>query len=296
MVVFIPGNIGEDVVRHPCEGVETHYVQGAEGGAFGPPDQPPGQLVDLVHAIVLLQHHVNELLEGKGADAVGHEVGSVLGNHDTLAQALVAKLADGLNDRIQGLRRGNQFQQLEIARRIEEMGSQPVPAKIVAQPLPKAGYRNPGGVGADDRSWPSDAIQVLEQADLEVKVFRDSFNDPIHRSEPVPVILQIPKLNAPGVLRKKKSRRFASFRPAQSLLHQPLPDLGVGLLPSLGLFLGSEIRRRDIQQTDGKAGVDQVGGNGRAHHVHEEFSNLRALEEFTIAFEGQSQFPRMVGN
>ena len=101
MVVLVVGSVGKDVVRHPCEGVETYYVQGAEGGALGPPDQPPGQLVDLVHAIALFQHHVNELLEGKGADAVGHEVGSVLGDHDTLAQAMVAKMADGLNDRRQ---------------------------------------------------------------------------------------------------------------------------------------------------------------------------------------------------
>ena len=63
---------------------------------------------------------------GEGADAVGDEIGRVLGAHYALAQYAVAEIGERIEDFGPRGRAGNQFDQLHVARRVEEMRAGPM--------------------------------------------------------------------------------------------------------------------------------------------------------------------------
>jgi hypothetical protein len=78
----------------------------------------------------------------------------------------------GLNDVRLRLRCRDDFQQVEIARRVEEVGAEPVLPEIVAPPFGERGDRNARRVGTDNRAGAARGINLLQQAALYVQPLR----------------------------------------------------------------------------------------------------------------------------
>ena len=66
----------------------------------------------------------------EAADAVGDEVGRVLAWHHAFAEAAVGEIVDVGRERRVGFGAGNQFQQVQIARRVEEVRAQKMLAEL----------------------------------------------------------------------------------------------------------------------------------------------------------------------
>ncbi len=90
LVVDVGGGVAHDV----AEDVESDEIAEAEGGGLGPADGSAGEGVNFFDAEVHLLHDAHDVQHGEGADAIGDEVGRVLGVHDTLAEVQIAEVRD----------------------------------------------------------------------------------------------------------------------------------------------------------------------------------------------------------
>ena len=89
----------------------------------------PNDGVDLfdIEAIVLRRRH--RALDPEGAEPVGDETRCVLAVDDPLAETRVGEVTDGGERLRPRLGIGDHLEQAHVARRIEEMGDQEIPAK-----------------------------------------------------------------------------------------------------------------------------------------------------------------------
>ena len=69
--------------------------------------------------------------------------------------------------------------ELQVARRVEEVRAEPVPPEIVAASLGERRDRNARRVRRDDRARPADGVDALEQRALDVELLDDGFDDPV---------------------------------------------------------------------------------------------------------------------
>ena len=74
------------VAGHGDHDVQPDLVEQPEGGRLGPAHQRPGEGVDLLDRVAVLQGVADVVHAGEAAQAVGDEVGGVLGHHRALAQ------------------------------------------------------------------------------------------------------------------------------------------------------------------------------------------------------------------
>ncbi len=148
--VFIRGQgvlHGLDDVGH---GVQADHVGGAEGRALGTAEFAAGEIVDDVKAepefLTLLDHRQN----GEHAHAVGDKVRCVLGAHHALAQRGGEEGFEPVENGAVGVCGGNEFHQMHIARRVEEMHTAEAAAQFGVEPCRQSGDRQARGVGGED--------------------------------------------------------------------------------------------------------------------------------------------------
>ena len=103
------------------QGVDAHHVGGAEGAAAGPAQLLAGQVIDQVIAQAVVLGLLDRAQHAGNANAVGHEVGRVLGPHHPLAQAAGDKGFQLVQHGRIGAGRRDQLNQLHVARRVEEV-------------------------------------------------------------------------------------------------------------------------------------------------------------------------------
>ena len=108
--------------------IEADYVEEAELCRCGKADQRSGKGVNLLDAEGLFHGQTQHGADEERSDAIGYEVGGVLGAHDALAEPDVAEFGDPVERFAARLRRGNHFDEIEIARGIEEVRAEKVAA------------------------------------------------------------------------------------------------------------------------------------------------------------------------
>ncbi len=111
--------------------VEPDNIGGAERGRLRPADGRAGAGVNFFDGEVHLAHQAQHVEHGKSADAIGDEVGRVLGNDHAFAHLPVAEVAERGEHIGARLGPGDQLDQLHVARRVEEMRAGPVLLEIV---------------------------------------------------------------------------------------------------------------------------------------------------------------------
>ena len=98
-----------------------------------PAQRGAGADVDFFKRHAQVAHQVNGIQHRVRADAVGDEMQSILGDDDSLAKLVIAEMGERL-DHV-GLRggTGNNFDELQVARRIEEVRACPVVLPLCRQ-------------------------------------------------------------------------------------------------------------------------------------------------------------------
>ena len=174
---------------------------------------------------------------------------------------MVGKVADGLDDLVLRLRGRNDFQQVEIAWRVEEMSAEPVLSEVVTSPLGERGDRNSGSVGTDDRARAPRRVDLLQQTALDVQPLNDRLDNPVALLDAGQVGVEAAgRDELPGVRREERIR-LQSLCTFQSLLR------GV---------------RRDVKQQGRHACVGKMRGNLRAHGPRAEYGHRSKQHLFRV--------------
>ena len=252
--VGVPG-VGRQGGLHGADdvgqGVQADHVGGAVGGALGPADLGAGEGVHFVEAEAEGLGVVHHRQDGEDADPVGDEVGGVLGAHDAFAQPGDEPGFEPVEGRRVGVPGGDQFDQVHVARRVEE-----VDAAEVGPPLGRDGGGQlvdgqARGVGGDDGA----SLQVGGDLAVEVffprHLFGDGFDHQVALAEQGEVLVVVGGVDVGEPLPGGPGRRVEFLEAVDGFL-----DDAVRLA-----FLG-----RQVEQHDRYVGVGQVRRNLRPHH------------------------------
>ena len=146
----IVGNGFVKVLRDMLPDVESDDIEQAVAGALRKPDQRPGERIDFFDGEVVFDGQTLHGGAEESADSVGDEVRRVLAGNDAFAQMEVAEIGDECEDVRARVRPGNDFDQMQIARRIEKVCAEEVLAKFGGIAFGDLRQRNAAGVGGDD--------------------------------------------------------------------------------------------------------------------------------------------------
>jgi hypothetical protein len=247
--VRIVGDGLVQVVRHLQGHVHAREVRGAEGAAFRAADGGAGEDVGFLDGEIGGHHLPQHGAEPEGPDAVADEVGRVLADHDTLARHPVAEVRDLAHDRGVGLRARDQLEQLEVPRRVEEVGAQETAAELRGQVRGHRGDAEARGVGGHDRRFPDRRRDAGEELPLDLEVLDHRLEHPVRVRQLLPVLPEVAGPDAGEVLRQVQ-RRW------------------------LQLAQVVEGWRGDIEERDVQPGAGQVRGDLGSHRPRAEHDDL----------------------
>ncbi len=180
------------------------------------------------------------------ADAIGDEVRRVPGGDHALAEPVIAELGNGLFDRRVGVGRADDLDQPQIARRVEEVGSEGVRPERRRPAFDDRRDRNARRIGADDGVRRAVAVDALEERLLDVEPFDDGFDDPVGGGDGRKVLVEAAGANERGTVGGEERIRLELARARQALAR------GVA---------------GDVEQQHRDAGVGEVRGNLRPHRA-----------------------------
>src|SRR5690606_21413660 len=118
----IVGDIDEDIYADEIEEAKSTRLRPADGWT--------GERIDLFDRVAVFEHRPDGDERAVGADAIGDEVRAVFGDDDAFAQSLVQKSMNRARDFRCGPLRADEFDQMQVARRIEEVRAEKVGAEI----------------------------------------------------------------------------------------------------------------------------------------------------------------------
>ena len=101
--------------------VDADQIVQAESRRLRATDQRTRQRIDFLDREVVVQRVVDDLRSAHAHEAVADEVRLVFGDHDALAERFGRVFDHELDDCRVGIRVRDDFQQVQVARRIEEV-------------------------------------------------------------------------------------------------------------------------------------------------------------------------------
>jgi hypothetical protein len=142
---------------------------------FGLPSAGPLR-VDLLDRVIAGREGLQRQRDAEQADVVGDKAGHVLRDDDAFAEAVVRERRDSGRYRGIRVRSRDEFEESQVARRIEEMRAEPVPSKIPAA-VARAAIRMPDVF--ELAIEPGRRRHQLSAARAYFDLFDDGFNDPV---------------------------------------------------------------------------------------------------------------------
>src|SRR3954471_12133944 len=162
-------------------------------------------------------------------------------------------MGDGVNSSFVRLRRGDNFQQTHVARRVEEMRAKPGPAEFVRKAFADLVHRQSTCVGRDNGTGLADGFYFLEQGTFDFEILDYRLNDPIDLGKLFDVIFKIAHANQSSQRRVHECRRLGFLRCFESG--------GGNLVSRWAICVG----RNNVKQVTGDAGIGEMRGDARAH-------------------------------
>ena len=224
---------------------------------LGRPSSGPVRRVDDIGREPHLLGDARGLEQGIDADAVADEAGHVVGDHDAFAQSPVAEGAHGLQRLRGGVGGGDEFEEIEIPRRVVEMRAQEATAERLAAPPALHGHGDAAGVRAEERVGPGVRLDERPEVLLGLGLLDDGLDDPVAFGEAREVVGGV----AEGQQRAGFRRVHEGRRPGTQGAFEPGPDDRVAA--GGAAVAGGRL----VEQEGGDAGVGEVGGDGRAHRA-----------------------------
>ena len=202
-----------------------------------------------------------------GEDAVGDEVRGVLGIHDALAEDVFAERRHALDDLGQRVRAGDDFEEFQVTRRVEEMRADEMLAHVLVHGFEHRADQDAARVRADDGSLRAVLRDLLEDRLLDGQVFFDHLADPVAVGDLGEVVVEVADLDhidqGFAIDRGRfgfEQGGFAGGRKAVTLV--------------LALFvLVGQIRGYDVDHDRRDAAIGQMRRDSPSHHPRSQYCN-----------------------
>ena len=208
-----------EVLRHLRGHVHPRNVGGAEGRALRPAEGGAGEGVHLLDREIEVHHRPKGRAEAEGPDAVGDEVGRVLAAHDPLAEDAVGEGLEGREHLLVGFRPRDRLEELQVARRVEEVRAEEAPADLdreVRRHLRDAEAR---GVARHEGGLPDERGHPREELLLDRQVLDHRLEHPVGVLELAgEVVLEVPRPQERRVLRQMERAGLELAQGREALL------------------------------------------------------------------------------
>ena len=261
-VVAVPGVVGQRVLHgldDVRQRVEADHIGGAVGGALRTPDDWAGQRVDDVktkpQALCVMHHRQDR----EDADAIGDEIRGVASTHDAFAEARDQPRFEIVEQHRVGGLRCDQFDQMHVAGRIEEVDAAEARAQGLGQRFGQALDRQSRGVRGDDR------LRRNERRDLPIEIvfpldlLGNRFDDQIAVAQLFEVLGVVGGVDVGDTILAAQGRRLELAQCVDGAV-----DDCVGVA-----FLGWQVEKQHRH-----FGIGEMRGNLRAHHTRPEYRGL----------------------
>ena len=186
------------------------------------------------------------------AEAVGDKAGGVLGENHPACHAGLQK-GGHRGDRVGvGVRRRDQLQKLEVARRIKEVRAEEALAERLGTTFGEKRDLKAARVGGDHRVEAEEGVDALEQRALGVEVFDDRLAHPIGLGHPFEVLAHAAQAHLRSGFGKQEMGRPRV--------------LGAG--KRLGRGFGGHVEQRHLEAEIGQVRGDSASHRAGAQHAH----------------------------
>ena len=138
-----------------------------------------GEGVGFFDGEALLEHQLRGGEHDGYADAVGDEVGSVIGEDDLLAEEAIGEGGEGGKQPGVGFGDGDEFQEAHVAGRIEEVAAEEAGAHGFRECGGDEFDGQAGGVGGEQRLGLKVRCYAAEELMLDGEILGNGFNDPV---------------------------------------------------------------------------------------------------------------------
>ncbi len=231
--------------------VEADGVVEAEGRGLGVPDKGPRDRVDLLYGVAVLEGVGDGLHPGEGAEAVPYKVRGVLGDHTALAEHPLAEVPYLLDDLLVGLPCRDDLQQLQVARRVEEVRPEKTPPERLRAAFRYLVQRDAARVRRDDGVLFRERLDPLGELPFGFQLLQNGLEHPIGLGDAFEVVVEVAGADALGYLFGHERRRAGLDHPVVAAPHD-----GVLVFTVFGGY---------VEQVHLEPGVGAVGGDGGAH-------------------------------
>ena len=121
---------------------------------------------------------------------------------------------------------GNNFDQLQVARRVKEMRAGPVLLPFLGQALGDAAHGQTGGIRGDDGAGLANLRDAREQRALDLEIFRDDFDDPVRFGAEFQIVFEIAGDDAIFEAAREKCRGLGFCGGGKARAHDAVADFG----------------------------------------------------------------------
>jgi len=145
-----PRIVGRHIVEVASDhgpNIQAHDIEKPVTGALGQPDQLSRQRIHFFDGVPVFDGDLLNSRAEERADPVGDKVGRIFAGNHSFAQPPVAEILHEAHDLWHGFFSADYFQQMQIARRIEEVSPQEVAAKFAVEKLRR--YKGVPAVSGD---------------------------------------------------------------------------------------------------------------------------------------------------
>src|SRR6185369_5886031 len=186
------------------------------------PDCRTSHLVDFFDRVAVVEHRLDREERAERADAIRDEVWTILRRHDALAESLIEKPVNEARDLRLGPFGANDFDEVQVTRRIEEVNAEEVLFEVVGTAFGEQVNRNAARVGSDDRTGPAMFFDALVEGTFDVEVFGDRLNDQIAVFDFGKVIIKVSWRYQRSELRHKERRGLRLHSRLQPTTRNPI--------------------------------------------------------------------------
>ena len=183
------------------------------------------------------------------------KLGRSLAGTTALAEVHFGEVGDGSDGGGIGVGRGDDFEQLHVARRIEEVCAEPATAQVRGQRCSDVGDGQAAGVGGEDRIGAADVgttraskARLISRFSATASMIQSQSFSFERSSSKLPMWMRAMKSG------EAKAAGLDFFRPSRALAVRRIGVAGLG----------------HVQQQHGKAGVGDVGCDAGAHGARAE--------------------------
>ena len=124
------------------EDVDAGQIERAKRRALRAANGRPGHRVDLFDRVLAGCDEREQMHHAREREMVADEVRRVLRNHHSLAEVVIGERADLVDDRAARVSGWNDFEQMQVTGRVEEVRAEPVTPEVVAATLGERVNRN----------------------------------------------------------------------------------------------------------------------------------------------------------